>query len=185
MRAEELDPRGQAKRAQLLHAIAHGRFKPIGGKHSIDVHYISFTLDDGRPARYERFRNIDIHVKKPLAGSKIRERQDAAFARQGRTVPEFANDSERDQYLATRSGLLRDIPRDYVYIAGDMNDEVLVYLDPIGIPFAFGKQMKQRLEKETIEFFSMKQPTPPNPKDGRHKSHPAHLIRNGVIRGNV
>lgn len=194
---EQLETRGAAKRAHLLNAIAQGQFKPVGVKGGTDeddtydeaeamdvvkvdpaVQYISFALDDGRAARYERFVDIDVYARKPLAGNRIRARQDAAFASRCRTVPKFANESERDQYLATRSGLLRNISKDYVYIAGDKNDQVLVYLDPIGIPFAFGNRVKRRLEAETIEFFAMKRPTPPKDVDNRHQSHPAHLKRN-------
>lgn len=189
LKVEELDARGEEKRARLLDAIARGRFIPVGCKDGTDedrmdedrtdVHYIFFTLDDGRSARYERFLNLDIYAKEPLAGNKITARQDAALASPCRTLPDFAHDSERDQYLATRSGLLRDIPQDYVYIAGDKNDEVIVYLDPIGISYAFGNRVKRRLEEETIEFFAMKRPTPPLKKDTRHQSHQAHLERNG------
>ncbi|KAL8916164.1 MAG: hypothetical protein Q9208_008665 [Pyrenodesmia sp. 3 TL-2023] len=200
LKVEELDPRGEEKRARLLDAIAHGRFKPVGGKHCsgeddsdedgtdedrmdedcTDVHYIFFTFDDGRSARYERFLNLDIYAKAPLAGNKITARQDAALASPCRTLPKFAHDSERDQYLATRSGLLRDIPNHYIYIAGDKNDEIIVYLDPIGIPSTFGNRVKRRLEKETIEFFAMKKPKAPQFTDPRHKSYLAHLKRNGL-----
>ncbi|KAL8752737.1 MAG: hypothetical protein Q9184_005640 [Pyrenodesmia sp. 2 TL-2023] len=194
LKPEQLDPQGEAKRARLLDAIAQGRFKPVGRKDCTDedgmdedrmdedrtdVHYIFFSFDDGRSARYERFLNLDIYAMAPLAGNKIRARQDAALASPCRTLPDFANDSERDQYLATPSGLLRHIPKDYVYIAGDKNDQIIVYLDPIGIRSAFGNRVKRRLQKETIEFFAMKQPTPPAKNDTRHQSHAAHLERNG------
>ncbi|KAI4168612.1 MAG: hypothetical protein LQ343_006276 [Gyalolechia ehrenbergii] len=66
--------------------------------------------------------------------------------------------NERNEHLATTPGLLRSIPDTYIYMALDKNDRLLLHLDPSGIERTFGKDVKTRMERDTIFWFFLKPP---------------------------
>ncbi|KAL9028989.1 MAG: hypothetical protein Q9196_002718 [Gyalolechia fulgens] len=86
------------------------------------------------------------------------------------------DDNERNQYLAVSTGLLRNIPDDIIFIAGDRDDNILVYLDLIAVSLGFGNEVKARMERESIYYFSLKKPEL-SKRDVRQTSQQRHRER--------
>ncbi|KAI4139903.1 MAG: hypothetical protein L6R39_006054, partial [Caloplaca ligustica] len=146
-------------RAELYEALKSSQFNPIAHEDGEEVHETYFAFSNGRKVLYQRYQNIDLGAPKPLEGSKLWSRRNAAMAELEKELGlKFDDDNQRNQYLATSSGLLRNIPDDIIFIAGDQDDNILVYLDPIAVRFAFGNKEKTRMERASIRFFSLKKP---------------------------
>ncbi|KAL8941462.1 MAG: hypothetical protein Q9211_001818 [Gyalolechia sp. 1 TL-2023] len=176
---DELEALGTQMTAEFSEAVIMGQFKPIVHEDGEEVHEIHFAFSSGRKVLYQRYLNVDLRAPKALQGSKLWSRRDAAMAElQKERGLVFKDDNERNQYLAVSSGLLRSIPDDIIFIAGDRDDNILVYLDPIAVPVAFGNEVKARMERESIRFFSLKKPEL-NKRDVRHASQQRHRERNG------
>lgn len=181
---EELGIRERQYRKDIRDTIAKALFKPVDGRDGDEVVFTEFLLSDGRTIHYERYQAVDLEANKPLAGSQLKRRQKVALVQLEKELQlEFKDKNERNEFLATKSGLLRAIPSDFIYMAGDKDDKVLVYLDPIGIPYAFGQTVQTQMERDSIRFYSLKNPVyPKGSKDVRHISQERHMQRNGFVQ---
>lgn len=95
--------------------------------------------------------------------------------------------SDRNLYASDpKNNILRRPPvngdRNSIYIALDKNNQVIVFLDPQGIPWAYDEDISQRLRTDSHEFYSKTKCPNPKSTNKRHVSQYAHLKDNPAIK---